>query len=639
MRNDSFNAAQLKAITHYKGPAMVLAGPGSGKTRVIVERLRHLIEERKVPPSSILVITFTKAAAIEMQYRFMKITDSSYPEVSFGTFHSIFYQIIKRSIKGKSVPEIATEGFKYEVIRDILVALKTQGKISNDTLEDSFDEIPDIISEISRIKNMDISPLSSKTGLAVKHCFYDVFNSYGKALSDFGKIDFDDMIERCYRILKDDKDLLSDWQKRFEFILIDEYQDINPMQHKVISLLSEGHNNLFVVGDDDQSIYGFRGSDPNIMLSFKDYYSDRGEDISLINLDINYRCGKEILQNAIMVIDANTIRFHKNLKANAQNGMGKVLARRYESRAKQSEAIVFFLRKHMEDLSRIAFLFRTNSEALMLARVLKENDIPSNLESQSKSIFEDRAVMLCVSYLFFAFKGNKRSYFLKIMNQPMRYISRESIASETVMEKEVLSFYRGNASRQKKIRSLFNSIKMISHLRPALSVRYLRKNVGIDELFPESATALDEFEKKSREYEYMKNFLEYIDENISKPEGKNKEKRNENNSGNRVKLMTMHGCKGLEFDIVWIPDLNEGIIPSRSAVEIMQIEEERRMLYVAMTRAKQALIMSYITGNKENPMLPTRFLKPVKQLWDKNYSSSSSSSGISTSSSNSASSR
>jgi len=642
LRNKDYNAAQLEAIRHDKGPAMVLAGPGSGKTAVIVERLRYLIEELKAEPSSILVITFTKAAAIEMQYRFMKLTDSSYPEVSFGTFHSIFYQIIRTSSSKKnSELQIASESFKSEIIRDALAKLKSMGRLGKEEYHDALECVPEYISEISRIKNIGDLPENCLESLTARNCFKDIYESYNASLREFGKIDFDDMIERCYELLSENQSILHKWQNRFEYLLIDEYQDINPMQYKVVRLLVDRHKNIFTVGDDDQSIYGFRGSDPGIMLKFGESFD--GFKPRLINLNINYRCGKEILQHALKVIDMNTVRFKKNLTANSSNGNGKVVARCYESKKKQYEAIAAFLDKHRDKLSDMAILSRTNSEARNIALVLKQYGIPSNLEDDNDSFILDKGVNLCLSYLLFAYYGQKREDFYKIINNPMRYISRDCAKSEIVNEKEVLNFYNGNKVRCDEVKKFFRHISMISHLRPVLAIRYIRQTIGIDKLFPESKKALDEFMETAGEYLDCKHFCKDMSDRIQSEKERKGTDKKKKVTGNVVKLLTMHASKGLEFQIVWIPDLNEGIIPSRSATQLEQIEEERRMLYVAMTRAKGALIMSYVTGNKENPMLPCRFIRPIKDLWEKNYGknqrSSESSSGRSTSSSNSASSR
>lgn len=633
---------QLRAVSHINGPAIVLAGPGSGKTKVIVERLRYMIENHHIPPSSILVITFTKAAAIEMQYRFLKITDSSYPEIVFGTFHSVFYKIIRNSkSKNENKIEIATEKNKYEILRDGLSMLRGSGKIDDRTYEDALLELSDIISEISRIKNLGITPQDSIESLSVSMVFPDIFKFYNNRLVEFGMIDFDDMIIRCKKILEESESIRKTWQERFKFILIDEYQDINPVQYSVVRLLLGDSNNIFAVGDDDQSIYGFRGSDPKIMLDFKKSFENY--DPKFINLQINYRCGSDILSNALKVIDTNTVRFKKDLTAFEGNGRGAVVARRYESRSIQNNNIALFLKKHMDKLSDIAILYRTNSEAAQLAMVLNEYGIPTSIDEQKHSLFCDKAVELCISYISFAYNGRSRGDFYRIINKPMRYISRDCASSEVIKESELLRYYKGNSNRLKTLRDFFSQINMISHLRPSLMVRFIRRSVGINELYPGSSAALDELEKLSQSYTDSSKFLKFLLEMQAKELEKSPQKDTVNTDKDRVNIMTMHGSKGLEFETVWLPDLNEGIIPTRSAVTEEQIEEERRMLYVAMTRAKKALIMSYITGNKENRMLPTRFIRPIRDLWEKNYredqTSSEPSSGRSMSSSNSTSSR
>ncbi|WP_022763961.1 ATP-dependent helicase [Butyrivibrio sp. XPD2006] len=642
MKLNTLNDAQLQAVRHKNGPAIVLAGPGSGKTKVIVERLRYMIEEHHIPPSAILVITFTKAAAIEMQYRFLKITDSSYPEVVFGTFHSVFYKIIRNSkSKNESKLEIANEKIKYEILRDSLSMLRSKGKIDDKTYEDAGIELPDIISEISRIKNLGITPDKAIETLSISPVFTEIFDYYNNRLVEFGMIDFDDMIVRCMKMLSENKSILKTWQERFKYILIDEYQDINPVQYSVVRLLLGDSNNIFAVGDDDQSIYGFRGSDPKIMLDFRKSFEEFSP--KFINLSINYRCGREILENALKIIEENNVRYAKKLSAFEGNGKGAVVTRRYVNKKIQNETIALFLKKHIENLNEIAILYRTNSEAMQLAMLLHEYGIPTSLDNQNKSLFTDKAVELCISYISFAYNGQKRSDFYKIINKPMRYISRDCAPSEAVKEIDVCRYYRGNSTRLKSAREFFSQISMINHLRPSLMIRYLRKTIGIDELYPGSKSVLDEFERISSEYNDSRKFLTYLLMRQSAESDNRNKKQSDSVTGNRVNIMTMHGSKGLEFDTVWLPDLNEGIIPTRSAVTCEQIEEERRMLYVAMTRAKKALIMSYITGNKENQMLPSRFIRPIRKLWEKTYkenqTSSEPSSGRSISSSNSASSR
>ncbi len=632
------NAAQMEAILHKDGPAMVLAGPGSGKTFVIVERLRHLITHENADPSSILVITFTKAAAIEMQQRFMKITDSSYPEVSFGTFHSVFYQIIRRSNPHTKL-KIITENTKYKLLRDICLRLKGQGMLKNSETEDILEMLGDIIGEISRIKNTLDDPNSNTLSGPAKRCFKTIYDEYNRSLSEFEFIDFDDMLLNCYELLRKDPQILRIWQQKFRYILIDEYQDINLLQYRIIRLICES-GNLFVVGDDDQSIYGFRGSDPSIMQQFPDEFV--GLSPRIINLDINYRCGRVILDNAMKLIEENTVRYKKVLKADKLNGQGYLIPRRYMSKQQQNKAIISFLRARDGSFDNIAFIFRTNQEAYGLASLLKNAGIPTNLEDSAKDFYESSAVKLCVDYLSFACIGKRREFFYKIMNKPLRYISRECAKEEFVSEFKVRNYYKGNMEKQRVIEALFRQVNIISKMRPSLSVRFLRNEIGIDKLFPGEVDALNELSELAAGFDSNIQLIDYLKKMQEENDGGSNKKAAPGKGKNCVKLLTMHGSKGLEFDIVWLPNLNEGIIPSRSSITKEQIEEERRMLYVGMTRAKTALIMSYLTGNEENPMLPSRFLRPLRHLWEeKDYSSSPSrpSSGSSTSSSNSTSSR
>ena len=635
------NAAQEEAITHKDVPAMVLAGPGSGKTFVIVQRLKYLIEEYKVPPSTILVITFTKAAAIEMQQRFLKITDSSYPEVSFGTFHSLFYNILREHSKEAGFYnriEIADELFKYKLVKDILINLLKDNRenMNKFKLLDENEIIKDITSEISRIKNAGLFALSVSESIPYKEYFEAIFERYNNSLKSFGKIDFDDMSLICAQLFEDRNDISEQYKSRFKYILIDEYQDINEMQQKNIEAILNDEKNLFVVGDDDQAIYGFRGAKPGIMMEFEKRMNC---DVHMINLSVNYRCGKVILDNASLVISENKMRFKKKIVSGTGTN-GNVIARRYRTKVEQYEAMCVFL-SEQSALNEIGILCRTNSECKTVASYLKQNGIKSNIDNtDDTTLYDDEAVMLCVYYLSFSCIESSRALFYKIMNKPLRYISRESAMKEIIRKEDVLSFYRGNRERTKAVDKLFREVSMIAKMRPALSVRFIRKEVGIDKLFPKSTKKLDLLEEKAKKFSDSKAFIKSFNEEKESYAVQNKnDKRRNSRSKDTVNILTLHGSKGLEYRYVWIPDLNEGIIPSRSAVSEPEKEEERRMLYVGMTRAKEALIMSYICGTKENSMLPSRFLRPIRKLWEKDQRSSESSSGSSTSSSNSTSSR
>ena len=291
------NKSQLKAINHNKGPMLVLAGPGSGKTLVITRRTQNLIEEYGVNPSNILVITFTKAAAIEMKERFHSLTQGAGKGVCFGTFHAVFFTILKYAYNFNA-SNIIREDQRYQLFKEIIRQLQLE-------IDDEKDFISNLISEISLVKGerMDLDHYYSIN--CSEEVFKKVYQSYQNQLRRANLIDFDDMLLLCFELLRERKDILALWQEKYQYILIDEFQDINQVQYDIIKMLALPDNNLFIVGDDDQSIYRFRGASPDIMLNFdKDY-----PDSTMVFLDTNYRSTKNIVNSA-----GNVIKNNKNNK-------------------------------------------------------------------------------------------------------------------------------------------------------------------------------------------------------------------------------------------------------------------------------------------------------------------------------------
>ena len=478
---------------------------------------------------------------------------------------------------------------------------------------DENEIVKDITSEISRIKNAGLSPDSVSDFVPYKDYFKVIFEKYNNSLKSFGKIDFDDMSLICAQIFESRKEIAQLYKERYKYILIDEYQDINEMQQKNIESILNGDQNLFVVGDDDQAIYGFRGAKPGIMMEFEKRMK---REVHIVNLSVNYRCGKSILDNASLVIAENEMRFKKKIVSGTGTN-GYVIARRYRTKEEQYEAMSVFL-SGQSKLNDIGILCRTNSECKTIASFLKQKGIKSNIENtDDMALYDDEGVILCVYYLSFACIESSRALFYKIMNKPLRYISRESAIKEIVRKEDVLAFYQGNRDRSKVVNKLFHEISMISKMRPALSVRFIRKEIGLDKLYPNSKKKLDLFEDMAKKYADTKAFIRFFNEEKENYAVINKRNGKHSKTGDTINIITLHGSKGLEYKYVWIPDLNEGIIPSRSAVSESGKEEERRMLYVGMTRAKEALIMSYVCGTKENAMLPSRFLRPIRKLWEK----------------------
>ncbi|MCR4903329.1 MAG: ATP-dependent helicase [Butyrivibrio sp.] len=606
------NAAQMLAIKHVNGPALVVAGPGSGKTFVIIERIRYLIESAGIDPSNILVITFTKAAAIEMQQRFFKLTDSGYPEVAFGTFHSIFYNILKLSGNAYDI-RLISEIEKYKILENILKGIKSKIPLNSSFSEDyeiNGDVIKNILSEISRIKNEGTGPKDCNESIAFSKYFEEIFSEYHAQMRELGKIDFDDMISKCYQMLLKQKSELDKWQERFKYILVDEAQDINNAQWQLIDLLSEKYRNLFMVGDDDQSIYGFRGSKPEILIDFEKIIPE----CKKIFLDVNYRCAPKILLDSLKVIEDNNIRIKKNIKAGSDYD-GQIDYSSFYDFESEIKAITSFI-NNQKDTSNIAILFRTNNQAAKYTQTLMGLGVECYVKEKVKSFYEEECIKDMLAYLKFVYLGGRRKDFLRIMNKPVRYIKREAIPGDIVNKNDLFKYYAGNFNMQDKLQRFFKDLDRLRNFRPYLSVKYIRNVMGYDKYLRENKTEknpersielLNEFEKEIREYDDMRLFTEHVSKVNESLHNQQSTVKTTTQKG--VRLMTLHASKGLEFDYVWIPDVNEGIIPSRRSVTIAEMEEERRMFYVGMTRAKKELHISYLTGSRDNQMLPSRFIK------------------------------
>lgn len=614
------NPAQRRAIEHDKGPACVIAGPGSGKTFVIIQRIISLIR-KGVNPGSILTITFTKAAAIEMQQRFIKDTDSMYPEVLFGTFHSIFYHILDSENL-----TIIKEAEKYKILGHVLHGKDYDGEI-----------IRLILSEISRLKNSGEAVENRDKAVPFYEEFPQILSEYSAIMNEQGLIDFDDMVILCRDYLIRRPDIRKKWQERLKYIQIDEYQDINMTQFEVVRLLLSKECNLFVVGDDDQSIYGFRGSDPKLMLGFKEYFYDSKE----IILDTNYRCAPKILDASKYVISENKIRFKKNIRSGKSGNVGMITGKGFIEKNEQYKSIIEEIRKNKNvpdapnclescDFSDVAIIVRTNMEATAFARMLTDSGLPCSYKEKVISLHEKPCPKDILSYMAFVHEGQRRSDFLRIMNKPVRYITRAALSGEVIEERDLLTYYSrlSKLNMTTMIQKLFVELKLLSKLSPKGAVRFIRGYLGYDKYLKDKFCGntkileghledLNEFEKLCENFDNYRDLKEYL-ESLNRTLDGMKNINVANKKG--VRVMTMHASKGLEFKTVYLPDLNEGIIPSRKSITDDEIEEERRMLYVAMTRAKEELHLSYVKGAKENPMRMSGFLRPIRSLFsDSNF--------------------
>ena len=656
---EGMNEAQRQAVLHGEGPVLLLAGPGSGKTFTITNRILCLLE-RGVPPESILVITFMKEAALSMQERFGKICASPVPSpVNFGTFHSVFYHILKESHALHSGHILKTSE-KKNLLLPILKTYEKKAdfqKSGGGSWEELGEEALELLSAISYYKNtVRLSEAAGKAPGRWQQDFADICREYQRAVRKAGGIDFDDMLYDCRRLLAENREVREYWQKRFSHILIDEFQDVNPVQYQAVKLLASRPYNIFAVGDDDQSIYGFRGSEPACLKRFAEEFHARR-----LLLDVNYRSAPEIVRASLDVIGENKDRFAKALRAAGKGGPEeKVSLHTFEGAEEQYGYLLQVLSAGCQGADSCAVLFRTNSYMQGLAARLKAADIPYVMRERAASIYEHFIVKDICAYLQTAQGQGTREQMLRIMNRPSRYISREALGEGRGDINGMIRYYEEALlpRRQKEnvLEALYyfeRQLRRIGTLSLLPAVNYVLKAAGYEQYLrqqsggkPEKWAQWQELLEwlkadaaKQKDLKswliFQKEYAEALENGQSVGDGRPGE--GGRSAGGRqdgqsldaaqrgrtpIQLLTVHGAKGLEFDRVWIPDCNERIFPYGRMPDEKSVEEERRIFYVAMTRAKKSLELLCLTGTKERPRLPSRFLKTI---WtDQSISSSNS---------------
>ncbi len=601
------NPSQLRAIAHLSGPMMVLAGPGSGKTSVIVERTAYLTREGGVSPSSILVVTFSRAAAAEMKERFLAFTEQERTGVTFGTFHGVFYGILKQAY-GFGAGNILSEEEKREILQELVLEYGQE-------LSQEGDFLDEVAKEISLVKNERISLCHYYSSCCPDEVFKQIFQGYKKMLTERRKLDFDDMLLFCYELFDKRKDILEGWRRKFQYILVDEFQDINRLQYDVVKMLAAPLNNLFIVGDDDQSIYHFRGARPEIMLNFtKDYPK-----AETVLLNTNYRCTENILNTAVRVINHNKKRFKKKLTAFHRAGV-PVRCLEFQNTREEYMAVVRGLKKRMEKGERLedtAVLFRTNQEAEGLVGALMEYQVPFTMKEQLPNLFRHWICRNMLSYLKMAGGDRSRKTFLEIMNRPNRYIARESLTDTTLSFDKLREFYKERDWMCDRITTLETQLLILSSLAPFAAINFIRKGMGYEEYLREYAQyrkirpedlleVLDRIQDSAKEKKSLEEWENYIRDYTErlKEQAKKQEVKKEG-----VVISTLHAVKGLQYDNVFILNVNEGSIPYKKAVLNEALEEERRLFYVGMTRAKKELTLCYAERQFEKEWEPSRFLE------------------------------
>lgn len=601
-----FSKAQAEAVSHQDGPMMVLAGPGSGKTTVITHRVRYLTETCGVNPADILVITFTKAAAVEMKERYEKLIGQS-SRVTFGTFHAVFFRILKLAYR-YTAENIVKEEQQKAFLRELLLETELSP-------EDENEFIASVLSEISSVKGerMELTYYYSKN--CPDELFRKLYHGYEQKLRKNGLLDFDDMMVMCLELFQQRTDILSAWQRRYRYLLIDEFQDINRLQYEIVRLLAEPEKNLFIVGDDDQSIYRFRGAKPEIMLGFETDYPQARR----VLLDINYRSTEEIAAAAGRLICCNTKRFPKEIRTAGSHGK-PVITREFSDSMKENLAIAEELLMYAKagiSYQQMAVLYRTNSDPRFLMGKLMEYNIPFRTRDRIPNLYEHWIARNILTYIRLALGSRRREDFLQIINRPKRYISRDSMPEETVSFEQLKRYYRDKDWVIERIESLEYDLLALSRMSPLAAVNYIRQGMGYDRYLEEYARlrrlpleelleTADQLKESAAafptEEAWFIHIQEYGEELLRQASSRQADTE-------AVTLATMHSAKGLEFQVVYVLDAMEGVTPHSKAVLEEDIEEERRLFYVAMTRAKTRLHVYYAKERYHREAERSRFVE------------------------------
>lgn len=582
----AFSKAQTQAIMHKDGPMMVLAGPGSGKTTVITHRVQYLTKEYGIDPGDILVITFTRAAAEEMRERYEALTGGG-SRVTFGTFHSIFFRILKLAYR-YTADNIVREEQQMQFVRELAQA----GGLEP---EDENEFAASILSEISSVKGERIALEHYYSKNCPDAVFRQLYAGYEEKMRRAGLIDFDDMMVLCLELFTERKDILSAWQRRYRYILIDEFQDINRLQYEIVRMLAKPEDNLFIVGDDDQSIYRFRGAKPEIMLGFERDYPGVGR----ILLDVNYRSTEEIVAPALRLIGENQKRFSKAIHTTGRHGKN-VITKLWQDPGEENLAIAREIQLYLQSGVRpgdIAVLYRTNAGPRFLMEKLMEYNLPFRTRDTVPNLYEHWISRNILTYIRIAMGSRAREDILQVINRPKRYISRDAMPDETVSFERMKVFYAEKDWIAERIESLEGDLRAIARMSPLAAVNYIRQGMGYDEYLIEYAAfrrmrpeelleTADELKESAAGFRTFDEWFAHIEAYKEELLRQAAQRRTETDA---ITLATMHSAKGLEFPIVYILDANEGITPHSRAMLDEDMEEERRLFYVAMTRAKTRL--------------------------------------------------
>ena len=610
------NIAQERAVSAIDGPVVIVSCPGSGKTTTLVRRINRMIETG-IDPRSILMVTFTRAAAADMEKRYCQLYGAA-PGVVFQTIHALCRNILViEGVIGKK--SLLNEKESREMITGLL-----EGRPE---INSPGDMAESVLGEFGKYKESDIPLEEYEPACCEKALFAEIANAYSDAKKEIGKVDFDDLLTRCRDLLRYDPQTLSRWQNRFRYIQCDEYQDTSRIQMDILYMLAGKKANLCVVGDDDQSIYRFRGADNHIMMQFEEDFRDRGARKILMNT--NYRSAPEIVDMADVCIRNNKVRFKKAFisERGREGTKGIASYKAYRTKGAEMDAIISLIRQKSGEgvpYSEMAILFRTNRQACVPVQALSAEGIPYCSTENAVTVYDGWMFSDIRAYIELSMGINTRQNLMRVLNRPNRYLPAgqfRDIGFDIGQMTDAIEFKKDDErtwvykSAKESIRAWFSTFgpgmvteetptaELVKRLDGKGTIQYdahLRQVAKQGQKYEDDLLAeFEELKQDALRFATVGEWLDHAGMVSEKVRRENAESRKKDK--NSVMVSTMHKAKGREWKIVFILGANDSIIPGRQAVTREDLEEERRILYVAMTRAKDEL---YIGSTAE----PSRFV-------------------------------
>jgi len=619
----NFNDQQTKAINHGKGPAIILAVPGSGKTTVLLHRTYNLISKHKILPEKILSITFSRASAKEMKKRFVNnFKNTSSIPITFSTIHSFSYSILREYTNRHGIPYTLIEG-NSNSINKITILRNLYYDINGEWAAD--EKLEGINNGIGYIKNMmiGVDDYLKENKVEINH-FKEIYMSYENFKKEKKMIDFDDMLVLTLDFLKRDSYLLSKWRNKYDFIQVDEGQDTSKIQLEIIKLIAKPKNNLFIVADDDQSIYGFRGAFPQGLFDLKREFKD----LSIFYMEENYRSSRNIVSVCNKFIRQNKLRYNKNIFTK-NNYVSPINIVKLNTITEQYEYIIKELKK-FADYSNAAILYRNNISSIGVIEYLENNKIPFHMRDVNVKFFNHWIIKDIISFLNVANNPEDLNSFEKIYFKMKGFIYKNYVDyiktlnyDKSVFDRilEINDLSRDYRQKIMEIKIDFNRLK---NMAPHEAITFIEKSLEYEIYLKENAL------KFGYTFDSLKTILYYLKLISAKTENLEELLRRlkyleyltfqskYNTKG--VNLSTIHSAKGLEYDRVFMIDLIEGDFPSSNSIDafengkIQLMEEERRLFYVGMTRTKNNLMLLTYSNKSEKKVYPSRFVNELENL-------------------------